>query len=93
MNALVDIDEVFNNMQDPNERKQAIGNAIYPHIKDRYGELASKITGMLLDNERVVDRFKLVTEPNYLFQRSQDAFQLLTQSAPGQDGAQTMTQQ
>ena len=36
---------------------------------------------MLLDNERIVDHFKLVTEMNYLMEKSQEAYQLLAQNA------------
>lgn len=79
MQPLVDLDKVFNQITDANVRKQEVGNAIFPIIKERYGELASKITGMLLDNEQVVDRYKLVTEGNYLIMRCNDAYRLLTQ--------------
>ena len=74
MQPLVDVERVFNQIQDPNQRKQEVGNAIFPIIKERYGDFASKITGMLLDNERVVDRLKLVTDGNYLFMRSNEAY-------------------
>ena len=45
-----------------NEKKQAVGNLIYPCIQAAYGDLyVGKITGMLLD-EKVVDFQKLVTD-------------------------------
>ena len=78
--ALVDVEKVFE-IQDPNARKQEVGNGIFPIIQQNYGEYASKITGMLLDNERIVDHFKLVTEMNYLMEKSQEAYQLLAQNA------------
>ena len=42
--------------------------------------MASKITGMLLDNEKVVDPIQLVTNMNYLQTKATEAFQLLQQS-------------
>lgn len=49
-----------------NEKKQAIGNMIYPCIQQAYGELfVGKITGMLLD-EKVVNLDLLVTDQKYL---------------------------
>ncbi len=50
----------FMNM-DPNDRRQEIGNSIYAFIQSQYGEAAGKITGMLLDNEKIVDPIQLVS--------------------------------
>ena len=77
MQPLVDLDKVFNQITDANVRKQEVGNAIFPIIKERYGELASKITGMLLDNERIVDPIQLVSNISYLQQKANEAWQLL----------------
>jgi len=50
---------------DPNEKKQFVGNAIYPSIENAFGPLfAGKITGMLLD-ENVVDFYQLLTNLGY----------------------------
>jgi hypothetical protein len=47
---------------DPNERRQFIGNAIYPQIAASINEtFAGKITGMLLD-ETVVETDKLLKD-------------------------------
>ena len=40
---------------DAAERRQEIGNTIYNVIQQQYGDAAGKITGMLLDNDRIVD--------------------------------------
>ena len=58
------------------EKKQYIGNAIYPCIQSVVGEHAGKITGMLLD-EKVVDLKKLVTEQKYLNDLVFEALRLL----------------
>jgi hypothetical protein len=42
------------------QRRQEIGDAIYNVILQKYGEHASKITGMLLDNDKIVDQARLV---------------------------------
>ena len=86
-NALVDLQKTFQ-MQDPMQRKQEIGNGIFGIISQSYGEYASKITGMLLDNERIVDHFKLVTDRQYLQEKAQEAYQLLAQSATQQQVVQ-----
>jgi len=51
---------------DPSERRQEIGNNIYNVIQQQYGEAAGKITGMLLDNDRIVDPMQLVSNVAYL---------------------------
>jgi len=76
--------EIFGESVDPNQRRQAIGNAIYPIIFTRFDKLANKITGMLLDNEKIVDQQALVTNMQYLHQKASEAYQLLSQSAQGQ---------
>lgn len=53
-------------MKDMNEKKQFIGNMIYPCIQSVYGDaMVGKITGMLLD-EKVVNLDLLVTNQQYL---------------------------
>ena len=61
------------------ERRQEIGNNIYQVIQQQYGEAAGKITGMLLDNERIVDSIRLVSDMQYLQQKAHEAWSLLTQ--------------
>jgi hypothetical protein len=78
---LVDLEKVFKQIQDPNARKQEVGNGIFPIIQQRYGDFASKITGMLLDNEKIVNHYMLVTDFAYLNQKTDEAYQLLAQSA------------
>jgi len=47
------------------DKKQFVGNSIYPSIQMVYGDhMASIITGMLLD-ENVVDQRQLVTNNQY----------------------------
>ena len=62
---------------DPAERRQEIGNNIYSIIQQQYGEAAGKITGMLLDNDRIVDPIQLVSNQQYLMQKAQEAWSLL----------------
>ena len=64
---------------DPAERRQEIGNNIYSIIQQQYGEAAGKITGMLLDNDRIVDPIQLVSNQGYLMQKAQEAWSLLQQ--------------
>ena len=55
-------------IEDIQEKKQFIGNMIYPCILSVYGnEMVGKITGMLLD-EKVVNLEMLVTNQVYLSQ-------------------------
>jgi len=59
------------------EKKQAIGNMIYPCIHEAYGDLyVGKITGMLLD-EKVVNLDLLVTDQKYLSQIAGQAKNML----------------
>lgn len=52
-------------IQDPAEKKQFVGNAIYPQIEATFGQaVAGKITGMLLD-ENVVDFNQMLTNQMY----------------------------
>ncbi len=67
------------NSMDPAEKRQEIGNTIYQFIQATYGEAAGKITGMLLDNDRIVDSNLLVTNLGYLQQKAHEAFTLLEQ--------------
>jgi hypothetical protein len=46
-------------------------------IQQAYGDAAGKITGMLLDNERIVDPIQLVSNISYLQQKANEAWQLL----------------
>jgi hypothetical protein len=61
---------------DSNERRQFVGNTIYDSIEKATGELAGKITGMLLD-ERVVNFERLLTDMAYLNEKVAEAFYLL----------------
>lgn len=64
---------------DPAERRQEIGNTIYNVIQQQYGDAAGKITGMLLDNDRIVDPMQLVSNISYLQQKAHEAWALLQQ--------------
>ena len=64
---------------EPNERRQEIGNTIYQYIQQHYGNAAGKITGMLLDNDRIVDSIQLVSNMQYLQQKMVEAWTLLQQ--------------
>ena len=63
---------------DQQTRTQHIGNAIYSVMQTQYGELTGKIVGMLLDNDRIVDPFMLVTDLRYLQQKAHEAYSLLS---------------
>jgi hypothetical protein len=63
-------------IQDPAERRQFVGNAIYSSIEAAYGPNAGKITGMLLD-ENVVDFTSLLTNQPYLSQKAREAMNLI----------------
>jgi len=65
------------------EKKQFIGNAIYPCILTAMGAHAGKITGMLLD-EKVVDLQRLLTDQKYLTDLAGEALRLLQQQQPSQ---------
>lgn len=53
-------------LQTIEEKKQFVGNMIYPCIQAAYGDIyVGKITGMLLD-EKVVNLDLLVTDQKYL---------------------------
>jgi len=84
--------EIFAEGYDPNLRKNTIGNAIYPIIQQQYKDLSNKITGMLLDNEKVVDQQALVTQPQYLQQKAHEAYTLLSQSMQQQQVPQEAPQ-
>lgn len=51
-------------------------------IQAQYGEAAGKITGMLLDNDRIVDPIRLVSDFQYLGQKAHEAWTLLQQQYP-----------
>lgn len=64
-----------------NEKKQFIGNLIYPCIQAAYGEqFVGKITGMLLD-EKVVNLDLLVSNQKYLSEIAGQAKNMLEQQA------------
>lgn len=76
-------------ISNPDERKQFVGNHIYPIIEGHYGNaLAGRITGMLLD-ENVIDFTKLLTNSAYFTQKSAEANTLLLQAAQGVAPTQT----
>ena len=83
------------NSLEPAEKRQEIGNTIYQFIQQRYGEAAGKITGMLLDNDRIVDSIALVTDINYLQTKAHEAYSLLAQQNqdPNAMAAQQQQQQ
>jgi hypothetical protein len=80
------------NALDPSEKRQEIGNTIYQFIQAQYGDAAGKITGMLLDNDRIVDPIQLVTNMQYLQQKAHEAWSLLQQQQ-AQAEAETAQQQ
>jgi RNA recognition motif-containing protein len=76
---LLNIDDL-KSLTDPEERKQFVGNHIYPIIDNAFsGALAGRITGMLLD-ESVIDFTKLLTDQKYITDKSFEANQLLLNS-------------
>ena len=91
--TLIDISKLQSLENQPEVRRQEIGNAIYPIIQQQFAAQASKITGMLLDNEQVVDPVKLVSDVNYLNQKALEAYQLLQENAMQQTPDQNPAQQ
>ena len=79
MGQLPPVDVNRLNQLDAGDKRQEIGNTIYQFIQSRYGEAAGKITGMLLDNDRIVDSMMLVTDMNYLQTKAHEAWALLSQ--------------
>ena len=77
---------------DQQTRTQNIGNAIYSVMQPHYGDATGKIVGMLLDNDRIVDPFQLVSDVNYLQQKANEAWALLHSSQPEQMAAQNPAQ-
>ena len=64
-------------IQDAGEKRQFVGNNIYPVIEGAFGnQFAGRITGMLLD-ENVVNFQELLTNPAYLTQKAREAMNLL----------------
>jgi len=62
---------------DIQEKKQCVGNMIYPCIQQAYGnDFVGKITGMLLD-EKVVNLDLLVSDQKYLSQIAGQAKNML----------------
>jgi hypothetical protein len=70
----------LDSIEDINEKKQYIGNSIYPQIELVLGTpFAGKITGMLLD-ENAVDLERLLKDQAYLNDKVREAHQLLLQT-------------
>lgn len=64
-------------MINTDERRQFVGNHIYPAIEEAFGQaFAGKITGMLID-ETVVDQAQIISNPAYLTQKAREAHALL----------------
>jgi len=71
---------MYDSIKDINEKKQFIGNSIYPQIELALGtQFAGKITGMLLD-ETAVDIDRLLKDQAYLNGKVLEAHQLLIQT-------------
>ena len=78
----------FASIEDLQERKQFIGNTIYPVIEQTMGpSYAGKITGMLLD-EKAVEIDKLLTDQSYLNNKAIEAYQLIEITTKQQAQAQ-----
>lgn len=70
--------EMFNANTSPEERRQFVGNAVYPVINQVLGEpLSGRITGMIID-ENVVDVKRLLTDGDYLNQQVNEAYEMLS---------------
>lgn len=68
----------LNNTLDLNQRRQMVGNFIYHPISAVLGEqLASKITGMLIDNEQSVNFTQLVQDQAYLDNKVQACMEIV----------------
>jgi hypothetical protein len=68
----------YTSLTDLGEKKQFIGNTIYPSIEAVHGQnFAGKITGMLLD-EKAVEIDRLLFDQPYLNGKVFEAHQLLS---------------
>ena len=80
----------FASIEELQEKKQFIGNTIYPVIEAAMGgSYAGKITGMLLD-EKAVEIDKLLTDQGYLNGKAVEAYQLIDITTRQQAQAQMM---
>lgn len=74
----------FHSLTDPNERKQWVGTLIYPVILKHVGEqLASKITGMVID-ETAVNLPAMLQDQIYFNKNINEALNLLSNQAQAQ---------
>lgn len=63
---------------DANQRKQDVGNAVYPAIMQVLGDVyASKITGMIINSPNVVDLEMLMSSQDYFNKLIREAYQML----------------
>ena len=61
------------------DKKNFVGNAIYQSITQVLGDLAGKITGMLLEAQSIQIE-NLVKDPAYLSEKASEAYNLLIQN-------------
>jgi hypothetical protein len=62
-------------LQNPDERKQFVGNALFPLIASKFGdEHAPMVTGMLIEEDHF-DFRRLLTDGAYLLEASRMAFE------------------
>ena len=66
-------------LTDPEQRKEFVGNSIYPIIQAAIGDFAGRVTGMLLD-ESVTNYKELVSNQIYFNNKCKEAYALLLQS-------------
>lgn len=67
----------FKQQKTAEERKNFVGNLIYPSIEQYFGAvLAGRITGMLLD-ESVIDFSKLIQDTTYFTTKAMEANTML----------------
>jgi polyadenylate-binding protein len=63
----------------PDQQRTIIGERIYPLIHKEQGELAGKITGMLLDSVYIDEMVHLLESPPALTAKIQEALEVLKQ--------------
>lgn len=75
------------------ERRNAVGNAVYPVIQRVFGDqYAAKITGMVID-ETAVDVKRLFHDQSYFQKHVNDAYALLSLQFQPQPGMNQQTPQ
>lgn len=71
----------------PEQQKQMLGERLFVQIAPNHGQLAGKITGMLLDGLDVNDLLHLIEDPTALKEKVDVAIEALQQHQQKQEAA------